>query len=84
MADMVSLWTFLAELVRSAVQLVFIFVRDVAFRSPLDPLALVSFAMGALVMAVTVLVMGYLVLGAVGDLFTGDGDAIGRTPPPQR
>lgn len=47
-----------------------------------DPLSAVMLAAGGLLMAVTFLFFGYLVLGAVADLFGGDpvSNVYGRSP----
>lgn len=59
---MVTVIDFLIELGNSVVELGNIFLSDVALG---DPLALVSFLVGALVMAFTVLFTGWLALGAL-------------------
>jgi hypothetical protein len=76
---MASLLTLVVELLASVLELAVIFVTDVALR---DPLAFVSFLVGAGLTTASVLGFGYLVLGAAVDWL---GDVIG-TPrqPPQR
>jgi hypothetical protein len=76
---MASLLTLVAELLASVLQLVVIFVRDVALR---DPLAFVSFVVGAGLTTLSVLGLAYLALGAFVDWLGG---VIGtpRQPPQQ-
>jgi hypothetical protein len=75
---MVSVVAFLAELLGSVGRLILIFLLDVALSGPLSFLA---FVMGALLVTVSLGVFGYLVLGAVVDLFGGTMWSPGRTPP---
>jgi hypothetical protein len=81
---MVTLVDFLVRLVASVFELVVIFITRVALS---DPLAFVSFAIGAVLTTASVAALGYLALGAVVDAVSGDsggGDgAIGRAPPPR-
>lgn len=60
---MASLIAVLSALVSSIVDLVVIFLTDVALQ---DPLAFVSWAVGAGLTTVTVLYFTYLALGALG------------------
>ena len=62
---MPTLAEFFARLGTSAVDLGRIFVNDVVL---LDPLSAASFLIGALLTFASVAVLGYLALGAVGDL----------------
>jgi len=79
---MVTLTDFVVELLGSFLRLFVIFFTEVAFR---DPLSFVAFVTGALLVLVSVGVLGYLTLGALVDLVTSDdGDGtIGRAPPQQ-
>ncbi|WP_435062107.1 hypothetical protein [Halobaculum sp. EA56] len=72
---MVTVIDFVVRLVTSAVDLIVIFVTDVALR---DPLAFVSFLFGALFVGGASAVMGYLALGALGYEF-GIGDPAKRS-----
>ena len=74
---MVTVIDFLTELGLSAVELIRIFLMDVAFNSALG---FVLFLLGALVIAFSVGVFGYLTLGAVGSLF-GFGSSASSRPP---
>ena len=67
---MVTVTDFVIDLVTSAIDLIVIFVTEVALR---DPLAFVSFLFGALFVGGASAVMGYLALGALGYEF-GIGD----------
>ncbi|UIO99678.1 hypothetical protein Hbl1158_14305 [Halobaculum sp. CBA1158] len=67
---MVTVTDFVVRLVTSVLDLVVIFVTDVALR---DPLSFVSFLFGALFVGGASLVLGYLALGALGYEF-GIGD----------
>jgi hypothetical protein len=62
---MVTLLEFLGELVTSAIRLVVIIVVDVVLR---DPLSFVAGLLGGLLIGLSVLFVGYLVLGMVVDL----------------
>lgn len=62
---MVTPTEFFIELVNSTVELTRIFATDVAVS---DPLSAISFLVGALITAGSVVIFGGLVLGAVGDL----------------
>jgi hypothetical protein len=84
---MVTLLDFVARLLGSVIELVVIFVTRVALS---DPLAFVSFLVGAGLTTFAVVALGYLALGALVDAIAGDpgggrggSDAIGRTPPPR-
>jgi hypothetical protein len=82
---MVTLVDFLARLVGSVFELVVIFITRVALS---DPLAFVSFAVGAALTTFSIAALGYLVFGALVDAVSGDGGrsddgAIGRAPPPR-
>jgi hypothetical protein len=59
---MVSLVEFVVELIASVFELTVVFLRDVAFT---DPLAFVSFAMGAAITTGSVAFLGYLAVGAL-------------------
>ncbi|MFB6281042.1 MAG: hypothetical protein ABEH40_03390 [Haloferacaceae archaeon] len=76
---MPSLAALAAELVGSAVRLVRIFLVEVALR---DPLAFVSFAVGALLTTAAVAVLGYLAAGAALDAagFATGSPGRGRRP----
>lgn len=76
---MPTLTDFVVELLTSAVDLLVIFVTDVAL---LDPLALVTWLIGLVLLAFSVGVFGYLTLGAIGSLFSFGGSPDRR--PPQR
>lgn len=67
---MVTVIDFIIELVTSAIDLIVIFITEVALR---DPLAFVSFLFGALFVGGASAVLGYLALGALGYEF-GIGD----------
>ncbi|MFC7135670.1 hypothetical protein [Halobaculum litoreum] len=67
---MVTVTDFVIELVTSVIDLIVIFVTEVALR---DPLAFVSFLFGALFVGGASAVLGYLALGALGYEF-GIGD----------
>lgn len=54
----------LAALVRSALELPAVFLTEVVLREPVDPLAVVSIAVGTLLTVLPVAALGYLVLGA--------------------
>ncbi|SHG67819.1 hypothetical protein [Halobaculum gomorrense] len=60
---MVTVIDFLVRLVTSVVDLIVIFVTEVALR---DPLSFVSFLFGAAFVGGASLVLGYLALGALG------------------
>lgn len=60
---MVTVIDFLVRLVTSVVDLIVIFVTEVALR---DPLAFVSFLFGAAFVGGASLALGYLALGALG------------------
>lgn len=62
---MVTFMGFLTDLGTSTVEMVRIFVTDVATYDPLSTISLVG---GAVLMAFTMAVVGYLALGAVADL----------------
>ena len=76
---MASLLTLIAELLVSVIDLVVIFVRDVALR---DPLSFVSFLVGGGLTTAAIAAFAYLALGALVDWL---GDVIGtpREPPQQ-
>lgn len=61
---MVTVVDFVVELVRSTIELLRIFVFEVALA---DPLSFVSFLAGAAVIGVTMGAGGYLALGALAD-----------------
>ena len=65
---MVTLLDFLAEIVTSAIRLFVIFLTDIALR---EPLAFVTWLVGALLVAVSIAIPAYLVLGAVVELLGG-------------
>lgn len=75
---MVTLLEFAAELVISGIDLIAIFLTEVAFR---DPLAFVSFLTGALLTTATVAFGGYLFVGAVLRELGISLPTPGRTPP---
>lgn len=62
---MVTFMGFLTDLGTSTVEMVRIFVTDVATYDPLSTISLVG---GAVLMAFTMAVVGYLALGAAADL----------------
>lgn len=62
---MVTFGGFLTELGASILEMIRLFTTDVALY---DPLSTVSLVVGTLLMAFTMGVFGYLVLGAAGDL----------------
>lgn len=77
---MVTVTEFIVRLLTSAVKLFTIFLTDVITN---DPLSFISFAIGGALTGFSILFFGYLVLGAIGDLF---GDAFSTslgTPPPR-
>jgi hypothetical protein len=73
---MVSLVEFVVELVASVIELTVVFLRDVAFT---DPLAFVSFAMGAALTTGSVAFLGYLAVGALLKEFGIEMPTPGRT-----
>ena len=74
---MVTVIDFLIQLGRSVVKLVEIFLVDVALNSALG---FVVFLMGALLVAFSVGLFGYLAAGAAGSLF-GFGSSASSRPP---
>jgi hypothetical protein len=77
---MPTLTALLVELAASLVELVVVFVTQVALR---DPLAFVSFVVGAVITTASVAFVGYLAAGAAVDAIGIDLDSPGRTPPPR-
>ncbi|WP_129112653.1 hypothetical protein [Halegenticoccus tardaugens] len=77
---MVSLFDFVADLLGSTVRLVVIFATEVL---PNDPLSAIVFLIGGALTTFSIAFFGYLVLGAVGELFGGLMPSPGRTPPPR-
>ncbi|MFB6304097.1 MAG: hypothetical protein ABEH47_02945 [Haloferacaceae archaeon] len=75
---MATLVDLIAELFGSLLRLAVIFVTEVALR---DPLAFLSFAVGALLTTATVAFFAYLVAGAAVDLLGITLESPGRTPP---
>lgn len=69
-----------AELFASLIDLVVVFVTQVALR---DPLSFVSFAVGGALITATVGLIGYLAFGAAFEAIGIDLDSPGRTPPPR-
>ena len=65
---MVTLFDFVAEILGNVFELARIFLLDVIVN---DPLSLVSWVVGAVIMAFTIGLMAYLALGALGELFGG-------------
>jgi hypothetical protein len=78
---MVTVFEFVVELLVSGIDLTRIFIFDVLLRSPFDPLAAISFLIGAVLTLFSVAFFGYLVLGAVASLFSGSFGSLGRAPP---
>lgn len=75
---MVTVTEFIVRLLMSAVKLTTIFLTDVMMN---DPLSFISFAIGAVLTTFSILFFGYLVLGAIGSMFSG---AFAPRAPPQR
>lgn len=65
---MVTILDFVAEILGNVFELARIFLFDVIAN---DPLSLVSWVVGAVIMAFTVGLMAYLALGALGELLGG-------------
>jgi hypothetical protein len=77
---MVSLVEFVVELLASVVQLVVVFLTEVAFT---DPLAFISFAVGAAITTGSVAFLSYLAVGALLREVGIELPTPGRTPPPR-
>ncbi|WP_380681441.1 hypothetical protein [Salinigranum sp. GCM10025319] len=79
---MVTLVDFIARLLGSVIDLVVIFVTQVALS---DPLSFVSFLVGGALTTFAIVAFGYLALGALVDAVSsvggGGNGAIGRAPP---
>ena len=65
---MVTILDFVVEILSNVVELARIFLFDVIVN---DPLSLISWVTGALIMAFTMGLMAYLALGALGELVGG-------------
>lgn len=77
---MVSLGELIVELLVNTGELISTFVFEVLVS---DPLSAVSLLIGGLFTAVPIVVMGYLVLGALGDAISRRVGSLGRAPPQQ-
>jgi hypothetical protein len=76
---MATLLDFIVALLTSIIDLVVIFLRDVALRG--DPLALLVFLVGAALTTAAVAGFGLLVAGAVAESVGISPPSPGRTPP---
>ena len=65
---MVTIFEFVAEILGNVVEVTRIFLLDVAFN---DPLSLVSWLVGAILIAFSMGLMAYLALGALAELVGG-------------
>lgn len=79
---MVTVTEFIVQLLTSLVELVQTFLFDVLLANP-DPLQFISFLAGAVFVVVPSVALGYLVLGAIGELFGGAIDLSAGGPPQQ-
>lgn len=79
---MVSVTEFVVQLLTSIVDMIRIFTFDVVIAGG-DPLQIVSIISGTIFIAVSVGYFGYLVAGAVGELF-GDAFSFEAGQPPQQ
>jgi hypothetical protein len=73
---MVTVTDFLVRLAESVVELVVVFLRDVALA---DPLSFVLFALGGLFVTASVGALGFLALGALAREIGGPSSSGGRT-----
>jgi hypothetical protein len=78
---MATVFEFIAELLVSGIELTRIFIFDILFRTPFDPLAAISFLVGGAITLFSIAFFGYLVLGAVASLFSDSFGSLGRAPP---
>ena len=65
---MVTILDFVGEILSNVVEITRLFLFDIALN---DPLSLISWLTGALIMAFTMGLMAYLALGALGELVGG-------------
>jgi hypothetical protein len=79
---MVSVTEFIVQLLTSVVDMVRIFLFDVILAGG-DPLQIVSIVSGTVFIGISVVFFGYLVLGAIGNLF-GGAFSFEAGKPPQR
>ncbi|SEO93474.1 hypothetical protein SAMN04487948_10866 [Halogranum amylolyticum] len=79
--DMVSVTEFIVQLLTSVVDLVRIFLFDVVGGG--DPLSIFAFVSGSIFVGISVAFFGYLVLGAVAELFGGAISFEAGKPPQQ-
>jgi len=78
---MATLLDLVVALLGSVVRLVVVFTTEVALRQPIDPLALVSLAVGTVLTLAAVGVFGYLAAGAALDALGIDPSNVVRSPP---
>lgn len=78
---MATLLDLVVALLGSVVRLVVVFTTEVALRQPIDPLALVSLAVGTALTLAAVGVLGYLAAGAALDALGIDPSNVVRSPP---
>lgn len=78
---MVSVTEFIVQLLTSVVDLVRIFLFDVVGGG--DPLSIFAFVSGSIFVGISVAFFGYLVLGAVAELFGGAISFEAGKPPQQ-
>lgn len=79
---MVTVTEFIVMLLTSIVELIQTFLFDVLLANP-DPLQLLSFLAGAVFVTLPSIALVYLVLGAIGELFSGVIDLPAGGPPQQ-
>lgn len=82
-SGMATLLDLIVALLTSVVRLVVVFTTEVALRQPLDPLALISLAVGTVFTVASLGVFGYLVVGALFEALGLELSSFGRSPPPE-